>query len=99
MPHDSLLFHSDRGSQYTADDYLALLKSYGIVASMSRKADPYDNAMMESFFATLRTELTELQRFHTRAAVDYIEVFYNRQRIHTAIEYTYPAAYEAYRHP
>jgi putative transposase len=100
MPGSDLMHHTDRGSQYTADDYLALLRSRGIVVSMSRKADPYDNAMMESFFATLRAELTELEQFATRAAAqvavfDYIEVFYNRQRIHTSIGYTHPTAYEA----
>lgn len=71
---------------------------------MSRKADPYDNAMMESFFATLRAELTQLERFTTRAAAqvavfDYIEVFYNRQRIHTSIAYMHPTAYEACQQP
>ena len=103
-PQNGLMHHTDRGSQYTADDYLALLHSRGIVASMSRTADPYDNAMMESFFSTLRAELTELQRFTSRAAAqlavfDYIEVFYNRQRIHTSIDYTHPAAYEARHQP
>jgi putative transposase len=104
MPENELTHHTDRGSQYTADDYLALLKSRGIIVSMSRKADPYDNAMMESFFATLRAELTELEAFATRAAAqvavfDYIEVFYNRQRIHSSIDYTHPTAYEALQQP
>ena len=75
--------------------YLALLAEYGIQAS-----DPYDNAMIESFFATLRAELTDLTQFPTRAAArlaifDYIEVFDNRQRIHSAIGYISPAAFEA----
>lgn len=104
IPEKELMLHTDRGSQYTADDYLVLLNSRGIVVSMSRKADPYDNAMMESFFSTLRAELTDLEHFQTRAAAqvavfDYIEVFYNRQRIHTSIDYTYPAAYEARQQP
>jgi len=98
-PDRPLLHHTDRGSQYTADDYLGLLAAHGIHVSMSRKADPYDNAMMESFFATLRAELTELEDFSTRAAArlavfDYIEVFYNRQRVHTSIGYTDPTTYE-----
>lgn len=98
-----LMHHTDRGSPYTADDYQALLKSGGIAVSMSGKGDPYDNAMMESFFATLRAELTELERFATRAAAqvavfEYIEVFYNRQRIHTSIGYTHPTAYEAHHY-
>jgi putative transposase len=62
----TLIHHTDRGSQYTADDYLALLKAQGIQVSMSDKGDPYDNAMMESFFSTLRAELTDLERFLTR---------------------------------
>lgn len=70
----------------------------GIAISMSRKVDPYDNAMMKRFFAMLRAELTHLERFTTRAAAQvvvfaYIEVFYNRQPIHTSIDYTHPVAY------
>ncbi len=102
-PDSGLLHHTDRGSQYTADDYLALLAARGIQVSMSRKGDPYDNAMMESFFSTLRAELTELEVFPTRAAArlavfDYIEVFYNRQRLHSSLGYLSPAAFEA-NHP
>jgi len=96
-----LLHHSDRGSQYTANDYQNLLTLYGIDVSMSRKGDPYDNAMMESFFSTLRAELTELEHFETisqaRLAVfDYLEVFYNRQRIHSSIHYMTPLEYETF---
>lgn len=103
-PDAELIQHTDRGSQYTADAYLRLLQTRGITVSMSRKADPYDNAMMESFFSTLRAELTELEQWATRSAAqvalfDYIEVFYNRQRIHTSIAYTHPTAYEAWQHP
>lgn len=102
-PDSGLLHHTDRGSQYTADDYLALLAARGIQVSMSRKGDPYDNAMMESFFSTLRAELTELEVFPTRAAArlavfDYVEVFYNRQRLHSSLGYLSPAAFEA-NHP
>ena len=94
-----LIQHTDRGSQYTADDYLALLKTQGIQVSMSRKGDPYDNAMMESFFSTLRAELTDLERFATRqvartAVFEFIEVFYNRQRLHSSLGYHSPLAYE-----
>ncbi len=67
LPDNSLLHHTDRGSQYTSGDYLAQLKSHNIRVSMSGKGDPYDNAMMESFFSTLRAELTELEVFSTRA--------------------------------
>jgi transposase InsO family protein len=94
-----LIQHTDRGSQYTADDYLALLKAHGIQVSMSDKGDPYDNAMMESFFSTLRAELTDLERFATRQAArtavfEFIEVFYNRQRLHSSLGYRSPLAFE-----
>ena len=100
LPDRGLLHHSDRGSQYTANHYLKHLKDYGILVSMSNKADPYDNAMMESFFSTLRAELTDLHDFATRdearvALFDFIEVFYNRQRIHSSIGYLSPVDYEA----
>lgn len=94
-----LIQHTDRGSQYTADDYLALLKEQGFQVSMSDKGDPYDNAMMESFFSTLRAELTDLERFATRqaartAAFEFIEVFYNRQRLHSSLGYRSPTDFE-----
>jgi putative transposase len=95
-----LIHHTDRGSQYTADDYLACLEAHGISVSMSRKGDPYDNAMIESFFSTLRAECIELQRFATRregrlAVFEYVMVFYNRQRLHSALDYRSPADFEA----
>jgi putative transposase len=94
-----LIHHTDRGSQYTADDYWALLKEHGILVSMSDKGNPYDHAMMESFFSTLRAELTDLERFPTRQAArtavfEFIEVFYNRQRLHSALAYRSPADFE-----
>ncbi len=101
LPEDTdLIQHTDRGSQYTADDYLTLLEKHGIQVSMSDKGDPYDNAMMESFFSTLRAELTDLERFATRQAArtavfEFIEVFYNRQRLHSSLGYRSPLAYEA----
>lgn len=100
LPEDSnLIQHTDRGSQYTADDYLTLLQAHGIQVSMSGKGDPYDNAMMESFFSTLRAELTDLERFATRQAArtavfEFIEVFYNRQRLHSSLGYRSPLAFE-----
>jgi transposase InsO family protein len=94
-----LIQHTDRGSQYTAADYLALLKEHDIQVSMSDKGDPYDHAMMESFFSTLRAELTDLERFPTRQAArtavfEFIEVFYNRQRLHSSLGYRSPLAFE-----
>lgn len=94
-----LIQHTDRGSQYAADDYLALLKTHGIQVSMSNKGDPYDNDKMESFPSTLRAELTDLERFPTRQAVrtavfEFIEVFYNRQRLHSSLGYRSPHAFE-----
>jgi transposase InsO family protein len=94
-----LIHHTDRGSQYTADDYLALLQAHDIQVSMSDKGNPYDNAMMESFFSTLRAELTDLERFPTRQAArtkvfEFIEVFYNRQRLHSSLGYRSPADFE-----
>ena len=100
LPEDTdLIQHTDRGSQYSADDYRALLKNSGIQMSMSGKGDPYDNAMMESFFSTLRAELTDLERFATRQAArtavfEFIEVFYNRQRLHSSLAYRSPLAFE-----
>lgn len=100
LPEDTdLIQHTDRGSQSTADDYLALLKDSGIRVSMSGKGDPYDHAMMESFFSTLRAELTDLERFATRQAArtavfEFLEVFYIRQRLHSSLGYRSPRAYE-----
>ena len=93
-----LVHHSDRGSQYASGDFQQLLGAYGVTCSMSRKGNCYDNAVNESFFGTLKTELDE--SLPTRAIAhqklfDYIEVFYNRQRLHSTLNYMSPAAYEA----
>jgi putative transposase len=96
-PGDGLIHHSDRGVQYASGSFQRLLETHGIACSMSRKGDCYDNAMMESFFGTLKTELDEplATRASARLALfDYIEVFYNRQRLHSALGYLSPAAYE-----
>lgn len=95
-----LIHHTDRGSQYTADDYLACLSARGVAVSMSRKGDPYDNAMIESFFSTLRAECIDLHRFATRrdarlVVFEFIMVLYNRQRLHSALDYRSPADFEA----
>lgn len=98
-PKAGLLHHSDRGSQYTSSGYQALLKQYGLEVSMSRKGNCYDNAMMESFFGTLKGECVERQRYDTRqeartAIFSYIETFYNRRRRHSSLGYTSPIDYE-----
>jgi transposase InsO family protein len=99
-PEAGLLHHSDRGVQYACDEYQQLLSDQGIVASMSRTGNCYDNAAMESFFGTLKTELIYQEHYATadqaKAAVfEYIEVYYNRQRRHSAIGYKSPEAFEA----
>jgi len=102
QPRGPLLHHSDRGSQYASGAYQARLASAGIACSMSRRGDCFDNASVESFFATLKTELVYRRRFATRsearqAIFEYIEVFYNRQRRHSALGYLSPVAYEAHQ--
>lgn len=94
----ALIHHSDRGSQYASGDFQQLLDQHGIVCSMSRKGNCWDNAVSESFFGTLKTELDEPLPTRSIAHAklfDYIEVFYNRQRLHSTLNYTSPAAYEA----
>jgi transposase InsO family protein len=98
-PRSGLIHHSDRGSQYASQDYQNLLSAYGMRPSMSRKGNCWDNAPMESFFGTLKKELVHHQRYRTRAEArrdifEYVEVFYNRQRIHSSLGYVSPAEYE-----
>lgn len=98
-PPAGLMHHSDRGSQYASAEYQALLARSGIVASMSRKGNCWDNAPTESFFSSLKTELIHDQIYLTRAAArhdvfDYIEVFYNRIRRHSSLDYVSPAEFE-----
>jgi transposase InsO family protein len=99
-PEQGLLHHSDRGVQYASDDYQHLLQTNGMEISMSGKGDCWDNAVMESFWSTLKTELVHHERFAThqqaRAAIfEYIEVFYNRKRLHSSLGYQSPEAFEA----
>lgn len=94
-----LLAHSDRGSQYAADEYRKKLAVAGIVASMSRKGNCYDNAHVESFFHSLKTELVYRRNFKTReeakrAIFEWIETWYNRQRRHSSLDYMSPEEYE-----
>jgi transposase InsO family protein len=98
-PAAGLIHHSDRGVQYASHDYRAVLNAGGITASMSRKADCWDNAPMESFFHTLKTELVHHRQYATRAAAQrdifaFIEGFYNRTRLHSAIGYITPIEME-----
>ena len=99
LPDEKLLAHSDRGSQYASEHYQRLLGRHGITCSMSRRADCWDNAPMESFFASLKKELVHDADFATRAQaraaiVEYIEVFYNTRRRHSSLGYVSPAEYE-----
>lgn len=94
-----LLLHSDRGSQYAGDHFQKLLSIYGITCSMSRAGDCWDNAAMESFFHSLKTECTHHERYMTRdeakkSVFDYIEVFYNRRRRHSFLGYKSPEQFE-----
>lgn len=99
-PAPGLVHHSDRGSQYACSDYRALLDAHGLVASMSKKADCWDNAVAESFFASLETELILESDWFTRDAArqaifEYIEAWYNRERRHSSLGYRSPVQYEA----
>ncbi len=92
------IHHSDRGSQYCAEEYQTLLEQFGFRVSMSRKGNCYDNAPMESFWGSLKTELIHHQNFATRAEAEsaireYIEVFYNRQRRHSRLGYLAPVVF------
>ncbi len=98
-PQAGLLHHSDRGSTYTSESYQALLQQEGMQASMSRTADCYDNAAMESFFHSFKGECIDGQSFQTRAQArsatfDYIETFYNRTRRHSTLYYLSPLEHE-----
>lgn len=98
-PSTSLIHHSDRGSQYASHEYQEILQHYGIESSMSRKGNCWDNAVVESFFKTLKVELIHRNTYKNRrqAAQDifeYIEIFYNRERLHSAIGYTTPESFE-----
>ena len=99
QPEGTLLHHSDRGSQYTSDDFRDLLDKQGIECSMSARGSCYDNAVVESFFASLKRERCRRQAYKTREEAkadifDYIERFYNRKRSHTYLGYLSPVQYE-----
>jgi transposase InsO family protein len=99
-PREGLLHHSDRGVQYACDAYQSLLARHGIQCSMSGKGDCWDNAVMESFWATLKTELVYQETYATpeeaRASIfEYVEAFYNRKRLHSSLGYLSPEMFEA----
>ena len=99
LPGEGLMAHSDRGVQYASEHYQNLLRRHDVTCSMSRKANCWDNAPMESFFATLKKELVHHERYATRdearrSLFEYIEIFYNRVRRHSALGYLSPAQFE-----
>ena len=99
-PRKNLLHHSDRGSQYAGELYQDLLAEHGITPSMSRSGNCYDNAVVESFFSTLKTELASQEHYLNinqarNSLFEWIEVFYNRQRRHSSLNYLSPEAFEA----
>ena len=99
QPKNGLIWHTDRGSQYASDSHRELLEQHNILQSMSRRGNCYDNAVAESFFHSLKTELTHHYKFETRsqaneAIFEYIEVWYNRQRLHSSNNYMSPVDYE-----
>jgi transposase InsO family protein len=102
-PGAGFIFHSDRGSQYTSAEFRNLLAGNDGLQSLSRKGQCWDNAVGESWFSTLKEELIYRQSWATKAQVrravfEFIEVFYNRQRLHSSLDYLSPAEYEARIH-
>ena len=102
-PESGLIHHSDQGSQYTDSEYQAVLTAHSIVASMNGAGTWYDNAPMESFFGTLKSELVHHRAYRTRAEASpdlfyYIEAWYNRRRLHSALGYESPETYEQLYH-
>ena len=98
-PSAGLIFHSDRGSQYCSESFRGYISLYRMRQSMSRVGDPWDNAPVESFFKTLKTELCGDRAFGSRVEArreifEYLEVFYNRKRLHSTLGYQTPEEYE-----
>ncbi len=98
-PANGLMFHSDRGSQYASQEFRRQLKRYGMIQSMSRKGNCWDNSVVERFFRSLKYEQTNDRLYETRAELrndvfDYIEMFYNRERLHSTLGYLSPAEFE-----
>ncbi len=102
-PEEGVIFHSDRGCQYTSGDFAELARENGVVLSVSRKGECWDNAVAESFFATIKRELIDDRAWPTReglrrAVFEYIEGWYNTRRLHSTLGYLSPAQYEAIHH-
>jgi putative transposase len=102
-PDEGLIFHSDRGCQYTSSDFAKLARVNGVVLSVGRKGECWDNAVAESFFATIKRELIDTRSWPTRAGLrrgvfEYIEGWYNTRRLHSTLGYFSPAQYEAVHH-
>jgi len=102
-PENRLIFHSDRGSQYASHSYQQLLKTLKVNQSMSAKGNCYDNAVAESFFGKLKTEFINHEKFNSRKEAksgifDYIEIFYNRERKHSTLNYLSPLLFEEYHY-
>ncbi len=100
QPTPGLVFHSDRGCQYTSGDYAALANEHGVRLSVGRKGECWDNAVAESFFATIKRELIDTRAWPTRSGLrraifEYIEGWYNTRRLHSSLNYMSPAKYEA----
>jgi len=98
-PNEGLIVHTDQGSQYTGGSFRSILKAYGATHSNSRKGNPYDNAMMESFYRTLKRELVKGANFETpeqaqKEIFQYIELYYNTKRMHSALGYLSPSQFE-----
>ena len=101
QPPPGLIHHTDQGALYTSVAYQRLVEQTGLVASMSRKGNGYDNAVVESFFSTLKNELVHERDYHTRddaraEVFEFIEVFYNRQRLHQTLGYVSPVQFETH---
>jgi putative transposase len=102
-PEKGVIFHSDRGCQYTSRDFADLARTNGVVLSVGRKGECWDNAVAESFFATIKRELIDARTWPTRAGLrravfEYIEGWYNTRRLHSTLGYLSPAQYEAVHH-
>jgi putative transposase len=102
-PQRGVIFHSDRGCQYTSRDFAQLARSNGVVLSVGRKGECWDNAVAESFFATIKRELIDTRAWPTRAGLrravfEYVEGWYNTRRLHSTLGYLSPAQYEAVHH-